>query len=97
MSEQEFKQARMSDAARHREILRLSSTLSSTPRSWFHLGHAGDIYLVNQRHGQPASGHVKLSRAEFERFVKFYEKAEDSCGRGRIGSSTTSRRKTHKG
>ncbi len=84
MSEQEFKKARKlaaNQATSYRKLLRLSSTIANGRRSWFHLGHAGDIYLCNQHKGRKATGHVRLSRAEFEKFVRFYETAQ-KCRRG---------------
>lgn len=51
-------------------------TISASRKSWFHLGHDGRLHIVNQRFGQPSNGHVTLSRAEFEQFKKFYERAE---------------------
>ncbi len=43
-------------------------------RSWFHLGHDGSIYIVNQKSGEKASWTARLTRAEFEQFKDFYER-----------------------
>lgn len=79
MSEQEYTKARAlspKSATNYRKLLRLQRTITSSPRSWFHLGHAGVIHLVNQRVGNTSTGSVKLTRSEFEKFVAFYEKAQ---------------------
>ena len=73
MSEQEFKKARR--LKKHGAILAMKrDTFHSSPRSWFHFGHDGKIHVVNQRSGESATGQVSLTRAEFERFVRFYER-----------------------
>jgi hypothetical protein len=70
MSEQEFKRNRQQ---RKRQRIR-RDVFSLSKRSWFHLGHDGKIYVVNQKFGEKASGTVGLTRAEFEQFKRFYER-----------------------
>jgi hypothetical protein len=72
MSEQEFQQKRSTG----RRARKFNRTISTSRKSWFHLGHDGRLHIVNQRFGQPSVGHVTLTRAEFEQFKRFYEKAE---------------------
>ena len=70
MSEQEFKQKRQEGTRQRirRDVFSLSR------RSWFHLGHDGAIYVVNQKFGEKASGVARLTRAEFEQFKSFCER-----------------------
>ena len=74
MSEQDFQNKR-SVGKRSKKSNR---TISTSRRSWFHLGHDGRLHIVNQKFGEPAVGHVTLTRAEFEQFKNFYERAESS-------------------
>ncbi len=57
------------------EVLKLPRTHCSTVRSWLHLAHTGEILITNQRPGNESTGHVRLTRAEFEKFCDFYDKA----------------------
>ena len=70
MSEQEFKPKR--EEGRRQRIRR--DVFSLSKRSWFHLGHDGAIYIVNQKFGEKASGISRLTHAEFEKFKSFYER-----------------------
>ena len=70
MSEKEFAQQRS------RGRRKVNRTISTAKSSWFHLGHDGAIHVVNQRFGQTSTGQVRLTRAEFEQFARFYKKAE---------------------
>lgn len=71
MSEKEYaKQRRKGIAKAKRDTFTLSR------KSWFHLGHDGLIHICNQQVGFAPSGTVTLSRAEFSRFVRFYEKGK---------------------
>ena len=70
MSEQEFKRKR--EEGRRQRIRR--DVFSLSKRSWFHLGHDGAIYIVNQKFGEKASGISRLTHAEFEQFKSFYER-----------------------
>lgn len=58
-----------------------ADVFSLSKRSWFHLGHDGAIYIVNQKFGEKSSGVARLTRAEFERFKNFYERGMASLGR----------------
>jgi hypothetical protein len=64
------------NATSYKKILQLGRTVVSTRKSWLHLGHDGKVFIVNQSKGEQSMGSVTLSRADFERFVKFYEKAQ---------------------
>jgi len=57
------------------EVLLLPTTICSSPRSWLHLSHQGHIMITNQRNGHHSTGTVRLTRAEFEKFAGFYERA----------------------
>ena len=63
-------------ARRYADLLRLQATAYDTPRSWMHLSHTGEILFVNQRNGQPSTGQVRLTRSEFERFIRFYTRGQ---------------------
>jgi hypothetical protein len=66
MSETEFKTIRQR-GSRSKHPKR--DTFSLSRRSWFHLGHDGSIYVVNQRFGEKSSGQVRLTPGEFQQFV----------------------------
>jgi hypothetical protein len=68
MSEKEF--AKQRSAARRKR----NRTITTTKNAWFHLGHDGSLHIVNQRFGEPSTGNVRLTRAEFEQFVSFYKR-----------------------
>jgi hypothetical protein len=72
MSEQDFQKKRSIG----KRTTKRNRTISTSRKSWFHLGHDGRLHVVNQKFGEPAIGHVTLTRAEFEQFRNFYERSE---------------------
>ena len=60
------------DARTFKQRCQLKAECCHTPRSYFMLSHAG-LVISNHRSGQSSTGTVTLTRAEFEKFIKFYE------------------------
>ena len=58
-----------------KQVLAMKKTIHCTRRSWLHFCHDGRIAIVNQKKGEPMLGQVHLTRAEFEQFKRFYERA----------------------
>lgn len=56
----------------HNKICRLKRDNVSTGKSWFMIAE-DHVIIANQKSGEMPTGKVKLSRKEFERFIKFYE------------------------
>jgi hypothetical protein len=54
------------------KICKLKRDNVSTKKSWLLLNHDG-LTITNQKNGESHTGQVKLTRSEFERFIKFYE------------------------
>jgi len=54
------------------KIYKLKRDNVNTRNSWLLLNGKG-LTICNQRSGEGVTGQVKLTRKEFERFIKFYE------------------------
>jgi hypothetical protein len=55
-----------------KQICKLKRDNVSTRKSWMLL-HEGGVTITNQVTGKESTGEVKLTKKEFERFIKFYE------------------------
>lgn len=64
------------------QIIRLKRSECWTARSWLHLSHTGELLITNKDSHTVGGNSVRLTRAEFEKFVRFYEKALQCAGRG---------------
>lgn len=62
-------------ARRYSQVLQLRRDNVSSGRAWIMVDHE-DVTVVMQKHGHPATGKVKLTRADFERFARWYETGE---------------------
>lgn len=55
-----------------RKVCKLQRDNISTRNSWMLLGGT-HVSITNQKTGENPTGNVKLTKKEFERFIKFYE------------------------
>lgn len=54
-----------------KQICSLKTDNCGTPRSWISVD-VGVVCIYNQRNGESSTGNVTLSRADFERFIRWY-------------------------
>jgi len=69
------------DARTFKQRCSLVAEVCDTARSYFMLTHEG-LVISNHRSGQQSTGTVRLTRGEFERFIRFYETGQKLQGNG---------------
>lgn len=55
------------------EVCRLPRDNVTSGDAWVILNSPSEIVIVNQRIGQKSTGEVRLSRRQFNRFIKWWE------------------------
>lgn len=65
------------EATTFNKICSLEYDHSDTRLSWFSISEKS-VSIVNQKGGHPATGQVRLTRKEFERFVDWYNKKQQT-------------------
>lgn len=58
-----------------KQICTLSTDSCHTPRAWMLVSEGGTLDIITQKLGHPSTGHVKLRKSDFEKMVRWYNRA----------------------